>query len=537
MLDQLNEEELDFFEDADDFEEVPPRMARLKQTKRKQTPAAAAAAAAAEQRAARERSPIAGPSRALTPPPSASKKQRVEEVPLPVDSDNDDMPAARTYKKSYKCHCNFRGAERAEAYFTDAQDVPVYINHGGSTFPYWYRRASCNDEEFNQPDNVLGFRCTRMGFSVPRLELATIPNNKTSENEVPMPTEMWTFLNTNNDYGIPIKNEDGSHGWVMAHNYNFTNYFDGEVPVMRDFCQMWDKDMLLNVNRDNITWDSTSEELTINSVWDIYDLKRHPGYRSLSATDATAFALEFTPSAQKWTFFPHVQAVDLNGVTGSDGCVTTTDRTQYSADTGKQKNLMEWPVNYIKTPYDDKVDGHAHSIASKVRLAHLAHQQGEVASSTLRWRQPKRAYAYHKSGSDGFAIKDLSLDNKLGGYCVSQYNISGLTSTGETNTFQHFPLFMFGVHPDMERKANGVLPYNYFANLNVTYFSDVEWLIATPAPSYIPIGPGGVDGRTKAQREKYNEDGFSDRMTKRQKRRRVMGKITGNHYLGGPNFI
>ena len=580
VLEQLNDDDLDFLEDEDDFVEPVEPMARIKQTKRKQTPAARAAAAAAEQRAARDRSPVAGPSRALTPPPSASKRQRVEDVPLPVDSDDEEMPAAqrqtnmasggapaqmmsnmwfdgfgeytspdgqvfttykRTYKKSYKCHCKFEGESSAQAYITDAQDVPVYVNHGGNTFPYWYRRASCNDEEFNQPDNVLGFRCTRMGFSVPRLELATIPNNKTSENEVPMPTpmhaEMWTFLDVNNDYGIPIRHEDHSHAWVMAHNYDFTDYFKGEVPVMRSHCQMWDKDMLLNLNRDNITYEGVENTMSFESPWDIYDLKRHPGYRSVPATDATAFALEFTPKEQKWTFFPHTQVVDLNASRGAEGIVDSSDWAVWSENAGKQDNLLEWPVNYIQTPYDAKVDGHAHSIANKVRLAHLSNTEGLYASNTLRWRNPKRAYGYKKAGKDDFAISDLSLDATLGGYAVTQHNISGLTSDGEANTFQHFPLFMFGVHPDYERKANGVLPYNYFANINVTYFSDVEWLIATPAPSYLPIGPGGCDGRTVHTRHMYNDKGFADRVLARTTRRRVMGKIKGNHYIGGVNFI
>ena len=145
-------------------------------------------------------------------------------------------------------------------------------------------------------------------------------------------------------------------------------------------------------------------------------------------------------------------------------------------------------------------------------------------------------YVYEETGDNPFQPNDLQLDPQLGGYATTIYNVPGLTSDGDTNFFSRFPQFIFGVHPDYERKANGILPYNYFANLNVTYFSEVEWILATPAPSYLPLGPGGCDGRTLAQREDYNGREFLNRLVRRTHRRRVWGKLKGNHYIGA-NFI
>ncbi|KAK3789558.1 hypothetical protein RRG08_052171, partial [Elysia crispata] len=576
VLEQLNDDQLDFLEEDEEFR-PPPRartMPNLKTTRRKQTPLGAAAI-----QRARDRSPVAGPSRQLTPPPSARKQQAPENTPLPVDSDDDDMPATqrqsnvasggapqnamsnmffegfgeyttpsgqvfttykKVYKKSYKSVCNFHGTPRADAYIKTSLVVPVYLNHGGNTFPYWYRRASCNDEEFNQPDNVIGFRCVRMGFNVPRLELATIPNNKTSENEVPMPTpmhaEMWTFLDSNNDYGVPVKDEDGGAPHVPQHNSYFADYFHGEIPPQTDRLQVWDKDMLLNLNRDNIIYNNTNGELTISSPWDIYDLKMHPGYRSVPATDATAFALEFTPPEQKWTFFPHCQVASLNGSTSVQGVVEDADLTGYSLNDDNNGNVAQWPVNYVATPADNETDTRATTTVNKVRLAHLAHQHGGFSSTTARWRNPKRTYIYEETENNSFEPKDIGLDSALGGYSTTIFNVPGLTADGETNLFSRFPQFIFGVHPDYERKANGILPYNYFANLNVTYFSEVEWLLATPSPSYLPIGPGGCDGRTTADRQNYNGRGFLVRALRRRSRRRVMGHVKGNFFVG-PNYI
>ncbi|KAK3765282.1 hypothetical protein RRG08_062842 [Elysia crispata] len=147
VLDQLDEDQLNFLEDEDDFVDAPSSpMPNLKTTKRKQTPAAAAAIER-ERKSARDRSPVAGPSRQLTPPPSGSKQRAAAETPLPeYDSDDDIMPATqrqsnvasggapqnamsnmffegfgeyttpsgqvfttykKAYRKSYKCVCTF----------------------------------------------------------------------------------------------------------------------------------------------------------------------------------------------------------------------------------------------------------------------------------------------------------------------------------------------------------------------------------------------------------------------------------------------
>ena len=367
----------------------------------------------------------------------------------------------RSIKKTFKSYCLFNGQERAEAYVKDTYDVPVYINHGGNTFPYWYRRASCNDEEFNQPDNVLGFRCVRMGFNVPRMEVATIPNNKTSENEVPMPTpmhaELWTFLDTNGDYGVPTKWEEGGHPYVPEHNDSFTNYFKGEIPTQTDRPQVWDKEMLRNINRDTIQYDNGTKTYTIPTPWDIYDLKMHPGYRSITATDATAFGMEFTPPEQKWTFFPHTQVAALNGSRGTECLTTGDDATSWDANIGNNKHLGQWPVNYIKTPVDNIIDTSAATQVNKVRMAHLRNTQGSFGATTVRWRNPNRSYIYTQNDDNSFGPTDIMLNSDLGGYATTQFNVTGLTSDGETNSFARFTQFIFGVHPDFERKANSGL--------------------------------------------------------------------------------
>ncbi|GFO18443.1 hypothetical protein PoB_004494800 [Plakobranchus ocellatus] len=115
------------------------------------------------------------------------------------------------YAKNFKAYCTFECTKKAIANLksvnAEADEITVTINHGGHTLPYWKRNASICDDDFNQPNNVIGFRCINMGFRVPRLEISTCPEDRTTDHEMPMnppmQTEMWTFTDIRGDYGVP----------------------------------------------------------------------------------------------------------------------------------------------------------------------------------------------------------------------------------------------------------------------------------------------------------------------------------------------
>ena len=233
--------------------------------------------------------------------------------------------------------------------------------------------------------------------------------------------------------------------------------------------------------------------------------------------------------------------IDLDGTLASQpvaaqGTIEPADLDGYSLTDDNNGNVAQWPVNYIATPVDRQIDTRAATTVNKVRMVHLAKHYGAFGDPSKRWRNPKRTYIYEEAEDNTFKPQDIGLDPNFGSYATTVTNMAGLTADGDTNLFQKFPQFIFGVHPDYERKANSILPYNYFANINVTYFSEVEWLLATPAPSYLPIGPGGCDGRSQGDRENYNNRGFLFRALRRRSRRRVMGQVKGNFYIG-PNYI
>ncbi|GFR75904.1 hypothetical protein ElyMa_000467900 [Elysia marginata] len=413
----------------------------------------------------------------------------------------------KTYSKTFKSYCKFDGVKKANVNTKAGQtDVTVTINHGGHTFPYWRRNASTCEEDFHQPPNVIGFRCATMGFNVRRMEVAVCPNDRTSDHEVPMTppttTQMWMFVDTNKDYGVPqihqTTNHDTSFG---SHNYDFNNYHEGEIPTMPDRLQVWDKQMLLELNRTQNSYNHTTDVFTTTSPYDIYDLKRHPGYRELDATEATSFSMDYSPTNTGFTFFPHRQVADLSGYRGATGIRKDEDMEKYT-DTADLTDMVDWPINFIHT---DKAHKRVKSsndgqTISQLHLAYLQQKSGrngKMDNDNLEFRQPMQQYTYHKTGSQDMLVFNPAYDSNNGSYTVSEFLVKGVSPDGKVqDCTDRPPYFMFGIHPDFERKASGIHPYNYFANVNVTYYSVVEWLIATPTPSYIPLGPAGCMGLT-----------------------------------------
>ncbi|GFO18435.1 hypothetical protein PoB_004494000 [Plakobranchus ocellatus] len=247
----------------------------------------------------------------------------------------------KNYAKTFKTYCSFDEQKLAKADLkggkdSEADEVTVTINHGGNTLPYWKRGASTCDEDFNQPNSVIGFRCINMGFRVPRIEIATCPGDRTTDHEMPMnpplQTEMWMFVDSEGDYGVPQVHDTGDTAkerQFRSHNKDFRDYLYGQVPTMPDRLQVWDKQVLLESARACNSYDHATKAFTIDDPNHIYDMTRHPGYRVLSASDAAAFSLEFTPGAgQKFTMFPHKQVADMNGLRGSTGLRWNADFTQ-----------------------------------------------------------------------------------------------------------------------------------------------------------------------------------------------------------------
>ena len=123
----------------------------------------------------------------------------VDGLDEPNGSDDFTTPEGQhftTYKKTYKMYCTFDGTGKCVVNTkAGSTDVSVTINHDGNIFSYWRRLPSPCEEDFNQPNNVLGFRCTRMGFNVRRMEVVPCPGNNTTDHEVPMVppknTETW----------------------------------------------------------------------------------------------------------------------------------------------------------------------------------------------------------------------------------------------------------------------------------------------------------------------------------------------------------
>ncbi|GFO18436.1 hypothetical protein PoB_004494100 [Plakobranchus ocellatus] len=201
--------------------------------------------------------------------------------------------------------------------------------------------------------------------------------------------------------------------------------------------------------------------------------------------------------------------------------------------------MDDWPINFVKTKISDKryKDNEDGAVIGQLRLAHWANCcQGKFETTTKDYRHPRQDYIYkydHKGHE--MIVYDVNLNEEYGGYAASHHSVAGVTPDGHCNDVTvRPPYFMFGVHPDYERKAAGIYPYNYFANMNITYFSTVEWLIASPAPSWIPIGPGGVKNIKHDKIDPKKKPPLQRAFDKESldKRVDVGGRYDGNFFYG-----
>ncbi|GFN89818.1 hypothetical protein PoB_001632400 [Plakobranchus ocellatus] len=53
------------------------------------------------------------------------------------------------------------------------------------------------------------------------------------------------------------------------------------------------------------------------------------------------------------------------------------------------------------------------------------------------------------------------------------------------------PMVLIRVVPEMERTSNAYNLYHYLINMDVEYFSEVEWIYTSPDPAYTNVGISG----------------------------------------------
>ncbi|GFO18315.1 hypothetical protein PoB_004482000 [Plakobranchus ocellatus] len=301
--------------------------------------------------------------------------------------------------------------------------------------------------------------------------------------------------------------------------------------------QVWDEQVLVELRRSANHYDHSKKELKIKDPNQVYDMTRHPGYKQLSASDVAVFSLNFTPGGdkKKCTMFPQSQCADLCGLRGSTGCRFPKDVEQHKHE-NSHKFMADWPIIFVKTKNSDERYGKDNDggVVSQLRLAYFQStigHNGMQNDECMGYRHPRQGYIYRKEGATGGTGKDMCTFNP-------QYDEgTGVTPNGKGGDITtRPPYFTFGVHPDFERKASGIFPYNYFANLNVTYFSTVEWLIASPAPSWIPLGPGGVKNIKESEIKPQDETPIKRMFAEGKDRVIVGGRYDGSFHYGA-NYI
>ena len=291
----------------------------------------------------------------------------------------------------------------------------------------------------------------------------------------PKTAQMWLFADVNQDYGVPQVHQKTSHDTSFTnHSNDFRIIAHGQVPKFPDRLQVWGKLFLLELGRIH-KYTKSSDKYESDSSADIYDFARHPGFKKIQTEDATAlFGMDYTPSHQSFTMFPQRQTSDLSGYRGASGIRFDTDKTEWDKSVNNSE-MDDWPLTHVhtsKVDNDVKTNNDGKTI-SQLRLAYIQQKSGrsgKMDSQNLEYRQSMQTYTYTKVSTQDMQITDPALETQNSGYCVTRYMIPGVSPNGNVQTVtERPPYFMFGVLADFEKKSNGVFPYNYLANLDVTY--------------------------------------------------------------------
>lgn len=221
-----------------------------------------------------------------------------------VPRDPPDYEYVDTYRRPFQIHTEFQSPNPVGAtvygnpvQFNDSTITAPFgyktkkykaeVTHNAIHIPYWIMEASMKDHDWNKPPDHIAYQLLEIGFDIPNLRLNIMNNPRSNVNDVapapPADARLWTFVDVNNDYGIlqNMSTQDISHNqrfqledFIQADS---TLYNLPYVPTRTLFLDAPVASQILH-NR-NWVYNDTTVTSTSQDPHDLYDMKRHPGYK------------------------------------------------------------------------------------------------------------------------------------------------------------------------------------------------------------------------------------------------------------------
>lgn len=442
-----------------------------------------------------------------------------------------------TYKQTFAVHSTFPASTDSwEArlkmdrtkdkwdYFNDhpkqvAETYHGECNHNGIFIPYTLMEASMQTCDWNKPNEFIGYKVKEIGFNIPNMRLAIMNNDRKNTEQVapapPSDARMWVFVDTFNDYGIP---QPYNHDKIQ-HNQWFTETDIVQADIPRyslpllgarhfEFDEAEAKIIALD-RRFQLT---TDHKYLISQNPDaIYDMKRHPNYHEFVLSDAQ-LGITYTPNAPIVQFpAPRYNHHTMEAMTTEKGAVWSAAHQIITAGSVEnQVALHQWTTHYEDAMFKEGDD--TKGTTDNSYRYWLSCNKHRMDFKPGYYQQPNDSNAADVNTMTINTGKGQMLPNiqnavanadlkERGSYNLARYTPSGFNSNDDTVHIQGMtkrpPLFIIGVHKELEDRSTDVQFWRYYMFGQVEYSATIEWIIdLNRHKPYLPIGMGGVYNTT-----------------------------------------
>ena len=361
----------------------------------------------------------------------------------------DFIVVKKTFKRTFTSTINFTKQRKAEMELllndndngwpnaiSDPSIAKFTVNHGGHIIPYWYKQASTKPEDWNLPDEFIGYRIKKFGFNFNNMQLHVINNNKSNTAEVPVTAppnaRIWTFTDVHNDYGIP------EHHTKTYARYeecmNIIEYRNLSIQPDRHIYMGSDPAMHM-INEGWLYGNNKFTALTPNYI---YDMKKHPGYRECVISSG-GFALEYACESTPLCLFPgeSSHSLDFTSLTGIPKV------ENYQCSNKNINNLEVWPTHEITVQKtSDKTMATVQTSYFNEQYRHIHYSGCFQNSAGQDLGAPSIA---DDNGVNKLIKKGVTANN------ICDHNVNTEVDGSNRRTYQtnRPPMYLIGIYPDV----------------------------------------------------------------------------------------
>lgn len=386
-------------------------------------------------------------------------------------------------------------------------------DHGGILIPYTIMEASMLTADWNKPPDHLAYKVEEFGFDIPNLRLSIMNNDRASVEEVapapPADARMWMFIDTNNDYGHAINHEPAD----IAHNKFFsiedivtTEVGDYNLPVVGERTWLTDGPTGNQILTDRRWYqpDAASTDMTADDPNTAYNLKRHPGYHEFTLSNAS-LGMSYKCNAPKI----RLPSSSMDSIM-SEWRMPDAGQNMWNQDdvtqvgTAARQQIHQWQTvqdEYLSNqgnPEDDDAKWQTQGLVAYYLSTIVEHGNQINTTNPMNTAEQNNINAL---GSQQYMRAPEPVTGMTLGIAIPNIRTrnSGRPSVSDNGKVhaKHFskrpPIFMFGVHKELEYRSSGAEIWRYAAYGQINYWAKIRWYVQPSRyPIYHNIGLGGV---------------------------------------------